>query len=117
MGYYTNYYLEIENENEIDPSIPEKVARILDDRYFGYEFDFSEMSNPLTVVAQESHKWYEHDTDMLDISRQFPTCKFVLEGEGEEPGDMWRKYYYNGHMQTAYAEITYEEPHWDEMED
>lgn len=116
MGYYTNFWLQIENEDELDPSIPVKVARELNDMYFDYKgIDFNKMRDPLDIVSWESEKWYEHRDDMLLVSTHFPECKFVLEGEGEKSGDMWREYYYNGHLQVARARIEYDDPIWDEL--
>lgn len=52
--------------------------------------------------------WYYHETEMLVISKQFPECVITLHGEGEESGDIWRKYFCNGELQTAKAELVYE---------
>lgn len=57
----------------------------------------------------ESCKWYDHDRDMRLISQKHPETIFILEGEGEESGDIWKKYYLNGKFQTAKAVVTYEE--------
>lgn len=40
--------------------------------------------------------WYEHDDDMMEMSRRYPELTFVLTGAGENPGDEWKKYYKNG---------------------
>ena len=117
MGYYTNYYLEIENEDELDPSIPVKVARELNEMYFGHNVNLDEMCNPLDIVGWESEKWYDHKDDMRLVSTHYPECKFILEGQGEEPDDMWREYYYNGHLQTAFARIEFDDPIWDELKE
>ena len=50
-------------------------------------------------------KWYNHDTEMLDLSKKFPNVIFKLHGEGEETGDIWDTYYKNGKMQHCQAEM------------
>lgn len=54
-------------------------------------------------------KWYNHETEMSAISRLYPNVIFELSGEGEEGGDLWRKYFKNGRVQRCYAEINYSE--------
>lgn len=53
----------------------------------------------------ESVKWYDHDEDMLEVSKKFPDLLFCLCGEGEDQGDIWENYYNAGRMQACYAEI------------
>lgn len=115
MGYYTKYHLEIENEYDLDPYIPVKVAQELNEMYFQYGVNLDEMLNPLDIVSWESQKWYNHKDNMCLVSSHYPECKFILEGQGEDPEDMWREYYYNGHMQIAPARIEYDEPRWEEL--
>lgn len=57
----------------------------------------------------DSCKWYRHDEDMKRISRKYPDTIFILEGKGEESGDIWKKYYLNGKCQKSEAVITFEE--------
>ena len=52
-------------------------------------------------------KWCEHDRDMLRLSRAFPEFLFVLWGEGEGVGDLWKCYYLGGRMQEAPARVEY----------
>ena len=54
-------------------------------------------------------KWYGHELDMLNLSKKFPTVLFKLEGDGEEKGDWWHKYFLNGKMQTIIGKTTFEE--------
>jgi hypothetical protein len=91
MGYYTRYEVEIKpDSNEIREAIEEN-------EYMNYAFDGNEC------------KWYEHEGDMKELSRQFPDALFKLTGEGEEAGDLWHKYFKNGKMQSCYAKIVYDE--------
>jgi hypothetical protein len=46
---------------------------------------------------------------MIKMSLQFPDLIFQLKGEGEEPEDIWIKYYKNGKVQVCYAKITFDE--------
>jgi len=46
---------------------------------------------------------------MIKISQFFPETLFTLKGEGEEAGDLWATYYYNGRYQGAKVTIKYED--------
>jgi hypothetical protein len=62
--------------------------------------------------AEDPCSWYEHEKDLNDFSRKYPDVLFELYGEGENPGDMWKKYFRNGKMQVCKAELTF--PPFDE---
>lgn len=96
MGYYTHYTLKF-NSNE---SIEEHIGNHWISKYFDQSVDGSYRSDAI--------KWYEHEDDMRVLSGQFPGVLFTLEGEGEEGGDLWIKYFLNGKMQSSPAKITYE---------
>lgn len=91
MGYYTTYRL---NEPEITPEIEETI----------YELNID-----YPLIDEDSCKWYDHEADMLELSRRFPEELFELHGEGEEPGDIWIKYFKNGKMQSCFAKIIFDE--------
>lgn len=57
----------------------------------------------------EECKWYEHDEDMRRFSKKYPNVLFILEGEGEESGDIWKKYYKDGKCQEVQAKLVFEE--------
>lgn len=59
--------------------------------------------------AEESCKWYEHETEMKAFSKKYPEWLFALSGTGEESGDIWKKYFVNGKFQSAKAVITLED--------
>jgi len=54
-------------------------------------------------------KWYAHEKDMRQVSYMFPEVTFTLEGDGEDQGDQWRKYFKGGKMQHVKAVITFED--------
>ena len=80
MGYYTTFELTVipcaAEEEALD-----KVAEVV-----GYE-PFS-----------QGTKWYDHDKNMTEVSRQIPGVLLILDGSGEESGDIWRKVWLNGEM-------------------
>ncbi len=104
MGYMTFYTLVVGDwEHEISDDRHEQILDWLEhDENFRNELeDFHESGmNGYT-------KWYEHDRDMLRLSRTFPDVLFVLWGEGEDPGDLWKCYYLGGRVQEAPARVEY----------
>jgi hypothetical protein len=95
MGYYTHYTLKSEPNIINTSEFKEKFNEICGD----YTLDY---------VLEEECKWYKNEEHMREVSKNFPEVLFMLTGEGEESGDMWRKYFFNGKMQFCNAIITYE---------
>lgn len=59
--------------------------------------------------AEESCKWYDHEKQLIAFSKEQPNWLFTLSGTGEESGDIWKKYFVNGKIQSAKAVITFED--------
>ena len=136
MGYYTQYKIKfevlddsaqkkefdefIEALVEADITVPDSITiqdtvRDVTERIHDFmesdDFCTSESCNAYRI-QEDVCKWYEHEYDMRLVSRKFPGVLWTLTGEGEESGDLWRKYFWNGKMQTARAELIY--PAFDE---
>lgn len=95
MGYCTYYTLTYTDE----PQEAIEDAKATLDR--GYDpFENGEI------------RWYEHEAEMRELSKQFPEVLFELHGEGEQNDDMWYKYFKNGKMQTCSVIIDF--PPFDE---
>lgn len=45
---------------------------------------------------------------MLKLSKEFPNYYFRLEGHGEDWGDFWCEWYYNGKTHHAAGTLVYE---------
>lgn len=95
MGYYTQYRLEVQG------ATPEQLLAIKEEKtVYGSlmsMFGFA-LADPSSDI-----KWYEHDRDMTNLSLQYPTVLFILDGDGEETEDLWRKFFKNGHIEEHRA--------------
>jgi hypothetical protein len=90
MGYYTNYEIEHDGGNKVD-------------EYINNDNDY----NYAIGESRQSCKWYNHDKDMISLSKYFPEVTFILSGEGEEMPDLWKTKYKNGKLSHVEAIITY----------
>lgn len=115
MGYYTNFTLDCYDNraNSFDISFEADFGKALtaalheiNPGYFDDDFD-------LKTLSDDSLKWYDHDEDMVKLSLRFPDYTFILEGEGEDNGDLWRAVYHNGQLECLNVKIVYEKPHSD----
>lgn len=95
MGYSTKYNLEIINDNDDCDVFWEDIENH-DDLYYAVGSDGK---------SGNDCKWYDHEKDMVEISKSYPLLTFKLNGEGEESGDIWVKYFRNGKKQIKEAEI------------
>ena len=93
MGYYTRHELEIIYGNDYKTD---------------YEAEIRNFSDYYPLFG-DSVKWYDCEKDMKEYSKKYPSTLFLITGEGEETGDMWKMYVKNGKSITHKAIISYEE--------
>ena len=98
MGYYTDFRL-IASDVEV-------LKKVWQEEIEGTEF--GDMDFDGTECSYWA-KWYDHNEDLINVSKKYPDVLFTLYGKGESSGDIWRKYYKNGKYQVAKAFISYEE--------
>lgn len=100
MGYYTNYSLEVRAKDSTK-EISYNEMKVIEERFndlTGYDF--------FTMLEYgEEGKWYHHDEDMIQLSKEFPQYLFILEGAGEERNDWWINTYWNGQMGESSAKV------------
>lgn len=111
MGYYSYFELfAYEGGIHIGTDKEKEICHILNtyDEFSGY-LDIESFSS----LRDDSMKWYDHDADMLALSKVFPSIVFVLTGKGEDRDDNWISYYKNGQMETCHGTIVYDEPYSD----
>lgn len=127
MGYYTNYILNIDSsygrgareaaleaekqevrDSNLPPYSKAKIISMLEEKYKHEEVGIDEVLSELDEDPFECEtKWYEHEEEMLAVSRKYPSVLFTLQGQGEEADDLWRKYFYDGKVQRTEAVITF----------
>lgn len=93
MGYLTNYKISFIHfgKNEI-PKEADVVNAL--NSINPYDFEIGEDESPLLEdFFEEPIKWYDHVEDMIKLSKVFPETLFILDGWGEELGDVWRELY------------------------
>lgn len=88
---FTSYVLEIDtNENLYDEFLE------------GNEFA------RYALTSTVKSKWESHENDLKEFSKIQKDILFTLYGEGE-PGNLWIKYFKNGKIQFAPADISFDE--------
>lgn len=110
MGYCTQFelsYRNAENGNQMAENLDEVILQKLHEINPNYFYDGDTC---LENVFGDEWKWYDHETDMRTLSEAFPNLIFILEGEGEDQGDVWIKYFYNGRMDVCRATLVFDKP-------
>ena len=111
MGYYTYHTLKVRNvlPNE-EEALVEAMKELDIIPYALSDVPYHYDANCVACSGDDAVKWYEHEEDMLELSKMFPLMIFKLHGEGEESGDLWNCYYRNGESEECRAEIMLPEP-------
>lgn len=91
MGYYTSHTITITDAdgNDVTDNLIEDLAK-----HTGY-----------AVLQYESIKWYNEESDMREFSALHPGLVFRVDGEGEEPGDIWTHWYKDGKQQSWVLDV------------
>jgi hypothetical protein len=93
MGYYTRHELTIIDGEDFNINYEQEIAD----------------STDYNDLFDDSIKWYDCEKDMREFSKKYPNTTFLIDGEGEESGDIWKSYFKNGKMFTAKATMVFEE--------
>lgn len=91
MGYETKYTI---TASEHIPNFDD----VLMDYSGGYYFE----------DGYADCKWYKVTENMKQMSRDYPLILFTVKGRGEKSEDIWVKYFYEGKIQAAKANIIFE---------
>lgn len=99
MGYFTRFSLDIIGELPPDKNIEDFELEI--SKKSSYDSDWT--------LFEDSVKWYDYSNDLKEFSKLYPELIFVLDGEGEESGDIWRSFYKDGKEQMSKPTIIFDE--------
>ena len=89
---FTSYFLEIDTD---------------ENNLYDEFVDVNEFARH-SLTSTVKSKWESHEGDLKEFSKIRKGILFTLYGEGE-PGDLWIKYFKNGKIQFAPADISFEE--------
>jgi hypothetical protein len=103
MGYYTTFTLKITSP-KTSTLTEETIIHNFREQYECAKYALSEDGYPI-----EPCKWYECESELKAFSKSYPEHLFLLVGEGEESGDLWKLYVKNGKCQRASARVIYDE--------
>ena len=107
MGYRTYYtlsILDLDGQTELTEDVSNSIIKKL--RMSCEDLEFAVCENG---SSNGDCKWYEHDRDMTELSKQFPNVIFQLDGNGEESEDIWTSWYHDGKIQGGHVKIIYPE--------
>ena len=103
MGYETRFKLTALTDRNYSQRDYLKVLAEIDPR------EFSPAADSFEEEFEEPRTWYNYKDDMKKLSLQFPDTYFLLYGTGEEQGDVWKAYFYNGKVQIIKATLTFKD--------
>ncbi len=110
MGYYTNFEIRMydttKNKAQMsfcDAGFGETIFKNFNE-IVGYSFDVTPTGD--YIYSSDEIKWYDHEAEMKQLSKLYPTVLFQVDGDGEEQGDVWVEYFIDGRSQYIKAEIT-----------
>jgi hypothetical protein len=109
MGYLSQYSLTWTPTSD---AITIAVARAIkaDEHGAGWALDWD-------GSTKDACKWYEWEYDMRNLSSEVPGVTFTLQREGEEPGDLERGFFRDGHGYTERAAIIWPEVDEDRLKE
>lgn len=106
MAYHTNFHLYVaEGEKSV-----EEVLNILKTQHNDNE-QFEDLFTALDDDGTSGNEvtWYEHEEDMIKISKLFPDHVFELYADGSALEDISKKFFLNGKIQVCPVPFEFDE--------
>lgn len=98
MGYHTHFNLKLEGaEKHQLLSLPSIFKEITE-----YTLEVSGIDS-FSLYG----KWYSWEEDLVKISNRLPGVTIILDGEGEDAGDIWRAWAKDGKTYREKAKISF----------
>lgn len=99
MGYYTSFEINVTGTEDFE-TIHSTIEQVSD-------YSFDQYPHTKSMSSCDTYKWYSWQDDMKEVSKRFPNSLFIVNGLGEEDGDIWRCYFRRGKMDHINAEIVF----------
>ena len=84
MGYYTNFSISLK-EGPV-----EQYRKMLAD------IDDILGCGDMSALESCCAKWYEYGDDLRKLSEKYPDITFRVNGDGEDPSDLWQEFWRAG---------------------
>lgn len=108
MGYDTRFDLIVKHADKITDINAELEAQLTKEIFKNwYEGDEVIPDTFLEVIGYDACPWYEHEDDMKRVAAAHPDLYFILEGEGQEYGDIWMEVYHGNDFKRKFVEIIF----------
>lgn len=105
MSYNTRYKIRI-----YSGQLPSFQTQAIAAGYITLEkLIYDEATKKYSNPFDQECSWYDHEDNMVYFSKGYPDAIFELSGEGEESGDVWKKYFKNGRYVSIYPELIWPE--------
>lgn len=93
MGYCTKFKIKAIYPPSEGPEYLSDLS--IDAAYIEHD-EFEEHNDCFFLDMEEPTKWYDCHEDMVELSKKYPKAVFIMDGEGEEQGDVWRTFFFDG---------------------
>lgn len=102
MGYYTDYSIEVQTGKDYDGTLMSDIRQnlVTISVYAGWHHKSPGYVNLI------GHKWYNHETDMVKLSKAFPDIRFEMHCQGED-GQQWMVYAFGGKVERCESEVVF----------
>jgi hypothetical protein len=104
MGYLTRFHLQTFAENE---KVATEAYDYLD---YGPDGDYECSMFGGYNGQTDPMKWYGWKEDLIVASKKFPTVTFIMSGNGEDDGDLWRAYALDGEIEMCDGQVIFNPP-------
>ena len=103
MGLYRDFYIYAEHKNgtSVNKEEDSAIFKSLEEKYDGWEGSLSDKE----CLHISGVNWYDWDSDMRDLSREFPDILFTLHCDGMSLNDTWEAGFCDGRSDVQYAYI------------
>lgn len=114
MGYYTDFNLVESPDFDKDPGLMQRciewaeteIPRVPEESWKQPQKNCWDLKE-LLEEGYVNTKWYDFPEEMEAFSKAFPEVKLRIVAEGEEAGDLWVAYVFDGKCLIGRGDVIY----------